>query len=430
MKEIIALQDERAGITHKDSADENGELPEDDAPRDSGLDGQEEDTTKEGDVISDVKHDAYLTQIVTLNQQDDSIPFNDANPEEYVEDDDAEKDWSEKPEYNGSSPQAGRDSDRRGQKQEASPDDVFREGLKSFADGQEVDSELNAGTRRAFRNALNKIKETAEKEPELKTEVPETEVQVLTYQYGRKKNRNKIDNNKDEPPVTTGAGTISGQDIVQDSAPLHAETSEVQKKMKPKVGRPSKASQQGKLGGRDSKSTLQSTRKPNAGEKDLKSSKGNGGSNHDDSGKLSNDPSNNGHIKKGPYSKKKDMYNSSVHDGVLAGEKRERKLEDKKDVKRLPSEADRFKKGPKKSQITSKGSEVGCQLGSLVISCFYLRGLYIEYGLFCLFHHRDVCYLKLIASGMGSLILFQSMWTSVGTLECRICDFMKHSKVN
>jgi hypothetical protein len=362
VKEICALQDERAGITHTDSGDENGdgdgdgELPEDDGPRDSGLDGPEDDMTKEGELTGDVKHDTFLTQ-VTLNQQDESVPFNDGNPEEDVEDDAADKDWSGKPEYNGSGLQTQQEADERGQGSEASPDGVALEGVKSSGDVEELDSEANGGTRRAFRDALKRINETAEKEPEPKREVAESEVQVLTYQYGRKKNRLK-NTNLDGSAVVSGAGTMGGQASVEEPAPVVAETGEVEKKVKAKVGRPSKASQQAKMGGRDSKANVQASRKPNAGGKDSKSEKGNGGGGHEGGGKHAKDPWNNGHNKKGAYTKKKDMYSSSAKEG---GENRERKWEDKKDVKRVASEAERLKKGPKKAQMSSKSTlEVGC----------------------------------------------------------------------
>jgi hypothetical protein len=187
--------------------------------------------------------------------------------------------------------------------------------------------------------------------------VAESEVQVLTYQYGRKKNRLK-NTNLDGSAVVNGAGTMGGQASVEEPAPVVAETGEVGKKVKAKVGRPSKASQQAKMGGRDSKANVQASRKPNAGGKDSKSEKGNGGGGHEGGGKHAKDPWNNGHNKKGVYTKKKDMYSSSAKEG---GENRERKWEDKKDVKRVASEAERLKKGPKKAQMSSKSTlEVGC----------------------------------------------------------------------
>ena len=376
VKEICAVQDERAGITHKDSGDEkeeeeeeeeeNGELAEDDARRDSGLEGQEDDMTKEGDLASDVKHGTYLTQ-VTLNQQDDSIPLNDGNPEEDVEDDAVDKDWSEKAEYNGSGEQTGREWDESGVRADASPGGAGGEAAKAGGDVEDEDSEANGGTRRAFRNALKRINETAEKEPEAKREVVEGEVPVLTYQYGRKKNRNK-NNNLDGSAIVNGGGASGGQAIVEESAPPAVESSEVEKKMKPKVGRPSKASQQAKMGMRDGKANVEATKKASGGERESKSERGNGGNRHEGSGKFAKDGANNGLSKKGPYMKKKDVQSSSVM------ENRERKSEDKKDVKRVASEADRVKKGPKKPLTSSKSSwEVCCLVGlgwgGVAVSC-------------------------------------------------------------
>ncbi|KAG0604909.1 hypothetical protein M758_9G018500 [Ceratodon purpureus] len=360
VKEICGVQDERAGITHKDSGDENevedanGGSPEDDAARDSGLDGLEYDMTKEGDVTSVVKHETFMTQ-VTLNKQDDSVPFNDANPEEDVEDDAVDKDWGEKPEYNGS----GLHSLEMAHRLEASPYGMGEEGAKSGGDVEDVDSDGNGGTRRAFRNALKRINETAEKDPEPKREVAESEGQVLTYQYGRKKNRNK-NTNLDGSAVLSSAGAGGGQASAEESGPVVAESVGAQKKMKPKVGRPSKASQQAKAGGRDGKANVQVSKKSNGGEKDSKSERDNGGHGHGGGGKYAKDPSNNGHNRKEGFMKKKDMYSSSAKQG---GENRERKWEDKKDVKRVASEADRLKKGPKKAQTSSKSSvEVGKKL--------------------------------------------------------------------
>uniref|UniRef100_A0A7I4A4D8 PWWP domain-containing protein n=1 Tax=Physcomitrium patens TaxID=3218 RepID=A0A7I4A4D8_PHYPA len=358
VKEICALQDERVGDTPKDSAEENGELVEDDSTRDSGLDGREE-----GTVEKEVKQEVFSMPVVTLNQQDESVYFNEGNPEEDADDGDGEKNWSERPEYNGSGLQMGKDSDGGGQEQEASHDGAVGEGLKSFAEVEKPDSEANGGRRRAFGNALMRINQTSDKDVEEKVEIPENDTQVLTYQYGRKKNRNKT--NMDESPgVVNGAASNPGQEIVEDSAAVHAVTSEFSKKIKPKVGRPSKASQQSKMG-QDSKSTTQAVRKLSAAEKRSELGKGSGGGGRDGGGKPGKDDdsalkrvsSDNGHNRKESDSKKKDVYSSSVKGEVLGGEKRERKLEGKKDVKGLASEVDRLKKGPKKSQILTKSSE-------------------------------------------------------------------------
>ena len=385
VKEICAVQDERAGITHKDSRDvneneeeeeiENGKLAEDDAPRDSELDGQEDGMT-EGDPTSDVKHDTHLTQ-VTLNQQDDSISFNDRNPGD-VEDDAAHKDWSEKPEYNGGNVRTGRDSDESEARLEGSPGGAAGEAPKPRGDVEDENLEANGGTRHDLRNALKRINETVEKDPEPKREVTEGEVPVLTYQYGRKKNRNK-NNDLDGSAIVNGGRAIAGQAIVEESAPLVVENSEVQKKMKPKVGRPSKASQQAKMGGRDGKANVQVTRKPNAGEKDSKLERGNAGNSHEGSRKFVKDCANNGHRKKGPYVKKKKKKKNLHSLSVI--ENRERMSEDKKDVKKVVLEADTVKKGLEKSLLSSKSSlEVCCLLGLPLVTASILQDVGVDLG--------------------------------------------------
>nr|XP_024381171.1 protein HUA2-LIKE 1-like [Physcomitrium patens] len=364
VKEICALQDERAGASPKDSAEEDGEVSDDDGPRDIGSDGGEEDAVdRETGFTEEVKQDRYPMPVVTLNQQCESVYFNEGNGEEDVEDGDGDKDWSERRRYNDSGVQTGNDSDGGGQEQEASADGAIGEGLKPFVELQKPDSESVGGRRRAFGNALVRINQTSEEGVEEKAAMPEGETQVLTYQYGRKKNRNKI--NKDVlPGVVDGLASNLGQGIVEDSAAVHAEASDVPKRMKPKVGRSSKANQQGKVG-QDSKSSGHAVRKPDAGAKRSEMEKGSGRGAHEGIGKPGKDndsvvkrvPSDNGHKRKGSDLKKKDMYSPGVKGEVLGGEKRERKLEAKKDVREVAAEVGGLKKEPKKSQVSSKGSE-------------------------------------------------------------------------
>ena len=323
----------------------------------------------------EAKQDKFLTQVVTLNQQDEVIPFNEGNLEDDAGEEDCDKDWN-----NGDVIGLANVLEGDVLKEEVNHDGGDAGLSNSLSDVQKLDSEASrAGRRRAFGNALKKISQTSEKGQVAKIELRQkmdSKPPLLTYQPGRKRKKT-VDRSADtdQAPTDGANGTISilGKGGLEESAGLHAETSEAQRRIKHRVGRPSKASQQSPLGV-DSKFPGMQV-KPNTGENKVDSDNGVGEDAHEASDRTITDDecgtklvsSENGHNKRGAHLKKV-KHSFDVKEEGEAGEGHETTLD--RDIA-VKSEGDKTKKGPKKDRIqsSSKASEVS---SSILLVCVNL----------------------------------------------------------
>lgn len=366
VKEICDLQDHRSGSAQKKSSEEDGGvIVEDDAvpPHDNGFEDQEDEQPGKEAESDEVKKENFLTQVVTLNQQDEVIPFNEGNLEEEIGDED-QKEWTERNEYNGGNQQIIRDLEVGVQEGKGS-----RFG-GVFVRGQKVARESDTGRggrRAAFGNALKRISQTSDRVQVAKLDMSQKsdgKDDEVSDHPGRKKKKGADRRNLRNPSPDIHEG-VNGDLPTSlhygvDSSGVLAETLEAEMSTKARVGRPSKASRQpsvgleSKLGGPESENVT----KNHAGERKVGLNNGRGDEEFRGAGeKKARDenvgstkaPLDNGHNSRGDKLKMKGSRNTDVKDEGLGGGGHDSKLLGSKGV---PTEVYKSKKGLKREQTS------------------------------------------------------------------------------
>jgi hypothetical protein len=216
VREICAFQDKQTGAASSHDAAEHGVTEDTEGAQDNGSEiGEDKQVDKESE--ADNKQGNSLTQLVTLNQQDDVVPLSEGGVSEDEVREDGEKDWSERRKYyhdggrmgSESEPQEGGDSKHK----DVEGHESLRGNKIALAKGKTMptDSDISDSGRRrtAFGNALKRINQTSEKtqverRTELRNKMKGKSAPSLDHGRSKKKKPDsRADNNKGHD--TTGA---------------------------------------------------------------------------------------------------------------------------------------------------------------------------------------------------------------------------------
>lgn len=275
VKEICAFQDEQTGAASSHDAAEHGVTEDTEGAQDNGSEiGEDKQVDKESE--ADNKQGNSLTQLVTLNQQDEVVPLSEGVSEDEVQED-GEKDWSDRRKYyrdrgrmgSESEPQEGGDSKHK----DVEGHESLRGNKIALGKGKTMptDSDISDSGRRrtAFGNALKRINQTSEKtqverRTELRNKMKGKSSPALDHGRSKKKKPDsRADNNKGHG--TTGAVNGTGR---RDSLTTVKSEVEMERSLKGNATRAGTGSQEASLAVQ-SKSQGSPSRHPGGEEVDL-----------------------------------------------------------------------------------------------------------------------------------------------------------------